>query len=88
MMKCEICEGEFESVDKHHIQSKSKGGTNNKSNIAYVCANHHRMIHLGLIVLEGRFDSVPKGEVLVWRKYTAESITGVPDPDVYIIKRK
>jgi len=86
-MKCEICENCFVSIDKHHIQSKSKGGSDRPSNIAHICPNHHRMVHLGLLIIEGRFNST-NGDVLVWRKYTEKSITGTKDPDVYIIKKK
>jgi len=83
-MNCEICGKYFESLDEHHIVSKSKGGSNNKSNIAYICPNCHRLTHKGLIIIEGRFDSVPKGNILVWRKYTQPSVTGIKDPEVYI----
>ncbi len=84
-MKCEVCNKYFESLDKHHIQSRSKGGSNSPNNIAYICPNHHRLVHLGLVIIEGRFNST-SGDVLVWRKHDKESITGVKDPDVYIMK--
>jgi len=83
--KCEICKHKFESLDKHHIQSKSYGGTNHKSNIAYICPNCHRLTHKGKIIIEGRFTS-SNGYILVWRLFDKPSITGVKDPKVYIMK--
>jgi DNA-directed RNA polymerase subunit RPC12/RpoP len=42
---CAIC-GWNESIgDVHHIVEKSNGGTNEISNLIYVCPNHHRIIH-------------------------------------------
>ncbi len=54
-MKCEICSEETNTLDKHHIQSKSKGGNNKKYNICLLCPNCHRKVHLGEIILEGKF---------------------------------
>lgn len=82
-MKCEICKKEVLSLDKHHIHSKSLGGKNNTRNIANICPNCHRLVHMGLIILEGQFDTT-HGQKLVWRKYGDESVTGLKDPPVYI----
>jgi hypothetical protein len=41
--KCEICSYPF--ADLHHILPKQYGGTDSKSNLVYLCANHHRAIH-------------------------------------------
>ena len=41
--KCEICQYPF--ADLHHILPKQFGGTEEKSNKIYLCANHHRVIH-------------------------------------------
>lgn len=87
MFHCEICKKGFESLDKHHIQSRSKGGSNHKCNIAYLCPNCHRLVHLGKVIIEGRFET-SNGYMPVWRTYKKESITGIKDPDVYIIKKK
>jgi hypothetical protein len=84
-MLCEICQKEYEHLDKHHIQSRCYGGSNDKSNKASICPNCHRLIHKGKIIIEGRFLCVPCGDRLVWRLKGKESITGVKDPKVYIM---
>jgi hypothetical protein len=83
-MICEICK-KAHYCDEHHITSRKYGGSNKPSNIATICPNCHRLVHKGLVILEGRFMSLPKGIILVWRKYNQESITGVKDPKVYIM---
>jgi len=84
MMVCDICKKEYGVIDKHHIVSKCNGGTNDFSNIAYICPNHHRLVHKGLVIIEGRFDTT-SGSRIVWRDYRKPSITGFDDPEVYII---
>jgi hypothetical protein len=86
-MRCEICRKSYNLIDKHHIQSKCYGGSNHSSNIAYICPNCHRLTHKGKIIIEGRFDST-NGNILVWRLYNKPSITGMPDPKVYIQGKK
>ncbi len=86
-MVCEICKEDFSSLDKHHITSKSKEGTNKRYNICHICPNCHRKVHLGDIILEGRFKTtackVNESE-LIWRYKNEESITGI-EAKVYII---
>lgn len=82
-MNCEICNGEC-ILDNHHIHSLSLGGTNDRWNKCRICPNCHRKVHLGKIILEGRFAS-GKGNILIWRNKGDESITGMPDPPVYIL---
>jgi len=73
--KCELCEGLFYLTEKHHIHSQSKGGSNSKHNIARVCPVCHSEIHLGIIVVEGRFFT-NNGNIVIHRKYNEPSITG------------
>jgi len=54
-MQCNICGLSEITLDKHHIQSVSEGGTNDNSNIADICPNCHRKVHSGLLVIEGWF---------------------------------
>lgn len=84
MRKCNVCEEWFKSLDKHHIQSRSKGGSNKKENITYLCCNCHRKVHTGDIILEGNFYSTD-GVLLIHREKGTPSIMGFPDPEVYII---
>lgn len=80
--KCDIC-GELSYLDKHHITSKSKNGTNEKYNIINVCPNCHRLIHAGDIIVEGKFMTTT-GIVLLWHKKDEESITNFK-PDCFIL---
>lgn len=80
--KCDIC-GELSYLDKHHIQSKSKCGTNEKYNLIRICPNCHRLIHVGDIIVEGKFMTT-SGIVLFWHKKDQESITNFK-PDCFIL---
>lgn len=44
---CSICGWNEAACDIHHIQSKKQGGTDDHTNLSYVCPNCHRMIHSG-----------------------------------------
>ena len=81
--QCEICDYSMKILDKHHIHSISKGGKNDPANKCRLCPNCHRLVHTGIIVLEGRFAST-KGNILVWRYKGQPSVTGVPDPPVFL----
>ena len=52
-MICNICNIDFPSLDRHHIVSQSKGGTNEQSNICEICPNCHRLVHRGELIIEG-----------------------------------
>jgi len=83
MNQCEICE-KNEITEDHHIKSRAYGGTNSPKNKAKICSNCHKLVHYGLIIIEGRFDGT-NGDLLVWRKLGEDSITGFQDPPVYIV---
>lgn len=80
---CEICNKQTDFIKKHHIHSKSLGGSNKPFNIANICSDCHDMVHCGLIIIEGRFASM-NGNVLVWRPFTESSITGLSDPECWL----
>ncbi len=84
--KCEIC-NILAYCDKHHIHSLSKGGRNTPGNKCRLCPNCHRTVHIGKIIIEGRF-TTSKGVIPVWRNKGEESITGLPDPDVWIYSKR
>ena len=79
-MNCEICK--IKSHHKHHIISKSKGGSNRKNNLVHLCSNCHYMVHRGEIIIEGWFMTT-EGIKLIWHKKGNESFTN-SSPDVYI----
>ena len=81
---CEVCGINFKYLERHHIQSKSLGGTNGKDNIALICPSDHTLVHRGDLIIEGRFFT-SNGDLLMWRKRGEPSITGVSDPEVYLI---
>ena len=81
-MQCEICNLNV-ARDKHHIQSKSLGGSNAKSNIANLCPNCHREVHLGIKIIEGKFLST-EGFKVIWRtKQQMKIISEVNDPEIF-----
>ena len=81
---CEICKEYNDLLDKHHIMSRRYGGTNKK---CYICQNCHRKVHIGQIVIEGRFMTT-NGNVIIFRNASEPSITNNEDPKVYIIPIK
>ena len=85
-MKCEIC-NEREYQHEHHIQSKVFKGKNKASNIAYLCASDHVDVHLGKIIIEGRF-LTDDGYMLIWHRAGEESITGIDPRPVYLIPQR
>jgi len=80
---CEVCGFEMKILDKHHIHSISKGGSNCPSNRCRICPNCHRLVHTGIIILEGRF-ATTKGNMVIWRYKGQPSVTGIEDPPVYL----
>jgi hypothetical protein len=40
-------------IDVHHLIPRELGGTHDVTNLALLCAGHHRALHAGLIVIEG-----------------------------------
>jgi predicted restriction endonuclease len=80
---CEIC-GKNRLLETHHIRSKCFNGTDKPYNLCYLCSNCHKLVHCGLIIIEGRFDCT-SGNIVVWRKLNEKSVTGFEDPEVYLI---
>tara|TARA_R110000772_G_C13003070_1_gene408454 strand:+ start:124 stop:519 length:396 start_codon:yes stop_codon:yes gene_type:complete len=44
-MKCEICKKETEYFESHHIVPRSRGGSDDKSNLINLCINCHGKAH-------------------------------------------
>lgn len=69
-IECSAC-GWNESVcDLHHIIPKSKGGTNDHTNITVLCPNCHRLAHDNKIV---NFISLEEHVGDRWKDYYAQS---------------
>ena len=85
-MICEICKDNVPITDTHHIHSTSLGGSNHIWNKCNICPNCHRKVHVGEIIIEGKF-STSNGNIVVWRDKNTPSITGVTDPEVFLYKR-
>lgn len=82
-MQCEICLEHFIKPDKHHIKSKAYGGKN-KGNLCTVCPNCHRLVHLGEIIIEGRY-ATTKGNILFWHKKGEDYIVEEKKQECYIL---
>ena len=97
---CEICL-KFGEIDRHHIVGRSYFGSNSSYNSAKICPNCHRLVHLGELVLEGKFSycsssfsslssssssSQDFGKLLlVWHARGEVSVTGRPTPAVHLL---
>ena len=56
--KCSICGWNESTCDIHHIIPKSKGGSNDDSNLIIVCPNCHRIIHSNKIYDESFLNTI------------------------------
>jgi Holliday junction resolvase RuvA-like protein len=68
-------------IDVHHIRTVSEGGNRDPDLLILLCAKHHRLVHRGLLIIDG---SVSRG----LRFYHADgSVYGHPAADVGAIER-
>lgn len=53
-LACSYCGWFVKGVvgDVHHIVAKRNGGTDDMSNLSYICPNCHRLVHSGIIAPE------------------------------------
>lgn len=62
--KCYFCdESNYDLLDVHRIVPGEEGGVYTEFNSVTVCANHHRLIHSGVIKIDRKYQST-KGMVL------------------------
>jgi len=80
--KCPICSTQQILVE-HHIEGRDIPNPNHSSNLAYICDNDHRKIHMGLIIIEGWFKTTD-GLELFWHNSDDDSFTG-KDAETYIM---
>ncbi len=83
---CEICSESDIILDRHHITSKTNGGTNEPSNIVSLCCNCHRRVHMGMFVLEGRFLTTD-GYELIYHTQNDPNVIDRENPEVYIFNK-
>jgi hypothetical protein len=72
--KCPICCRQ-EILVEHHIEGRKIPNANHPSNLANICDNCHRKIHLGKIIIEGWFQTTA-GKELFWHEANEDSFTG------------
>ena len=48
---CEVCSYAL-AVDVHHLVPRALGGNDSPNNLAVLCPNHHREIHIGILTKE------------------------------------
>jgi hypothetical protein len=41
-------------VDVHHLELRSEGGSHEEDNLVVLCAAHHRAVHRGQLVIDGK----------------------------------
>lgn len=51
--KCSTCDYWGPGLHEHHIQFKSKGGSNDQTNLMLLCPSCHTLLHAGLLRLDG-----------------------------------
>ncbi len=49
-LKCSRCGWDEGVCDIHHINPKNNGGTDDHTNLTYICPNCHRLAHMGKIL--------------------------------------
>jgi hypothetical protein len=72
-------------LEKHHINGRDIRNSESDWNIVYISPNTHRLVHEGIIIIEGWFNT-STGRELIWHKVEEEGITG-QEAKPHIIKR-
>lgn len=79
---CPIC-NEKTILVEHHIKGREIHNSEHPSNKVNICSNCHRLIHEGIIIIEGWF-STSNGIKLFWHKKGEKSFTGqAANPPIY-----
>ena len=82
--RCDIC-NEPHILVEHHIEGRKINNYQSESNRCYICDNDHRLIHEGLIILEGWIQT-SSGLILSWHYKDEQGLTG-NDMVTHIIQR-
>jgi predicted restriction endonuclease len=87
LRECAIC-GERRVRDYHHIVPKCMGGSDKAFNRVNLCPTHHRLVHQGLITINGWLDLVYTSK-LDWQHVDGATAKPLISKDVqYSNKRK
>lgn len=81
-LNCSICGWDEDSLDIHHIQLRSKGGTNELSNLVCLCPNCHRKAHSRKISID-RLQQVSMKD-FDWQRYYRTSRVAHVNVELFI----
>jgi hypothetical protein len=65
------------NLDLHHIEYRSEGGCNEMWNLTTVCSAHHKCLHEGLLIIQGK---APHSLEFVWTNAPAIPVDRGVDP--------
>jgi hypothetical protein len=71
---CSIC-GEEHILETHHIEGRNIPNPNHQFNLANICANCHKEVHWGNIIIE-KWVMTSNGMELFWHKKGEKSFSG------------
>lgn len=77
--RCAGCGWWGPGIEQHHIRPKSKGGSNHRQNLAWVCGNCHIMIHAGLAYFDHRRKFIDLREDMRSRELARRKLWGRVD---------
>ena len=72
--KCEIC-NEQTFLEQHHIRGRKIPNANCEYNLANICANCHKKVHRGVVIIEDRLMTT-NGPELIWHYNKDCGLTG------------
>jgi len=85
LRQCEIC-GENRVRDYHHIVPKCLGGSDKSWNRVNLCPTDHRLVHKGLIVING-WDDLGYTHELNYKRVEAAQATPLIPKEIQHKKR-
>ena len=73
--ECAICGKKGIPLKEHHIQGRDIPNYNHPNNRCSICGNCHDLIHYGIIIIEGWFQT-SNGKELLWHEVNKPSFSG------------
>lgn len=76
--ECEICGfNNKKAIHKHHVVPRTDPrSTNDISNLAFICANCHNLVHAGQIIIEGRYFTTAGHKLFFHKKDESPVVRG------------